>query len=284
MNDFAEFLFKRRKELGLTQQNIADELGISNKAVSKWESGESFPETAQLLPLSRLLGCSVDDLLAGRFSNQSAEEDKHDESEGKTEVHSSGKNSLWTALGVFSVLLGVFAQLVFGYALGGDDKAWEIGASVMLALIAVGVVLMVYAGLSKEIICRADDEEKNFANKYSLVLSLSIGGTIFAVASLIFCIAFGLPEVVSVGVMFLLIAISVSMIVYSGMRLSKFKPEKKTSVKEDNISGIIMMTATAVYLLIGFIWGKWHPGWVIFPVSGILCGIISIIIKTVGKK
>ena len=272
MNDFAEFLFKRRKELGLTQQNIADELGISNKAVSKWESGESFPETAQLLPLSRLLGCSVDDLLSGRFSRLFLP------------LLSSGKNSLWTALGVFSVLLGVFAQLVFGYALGGDDKAWEIGASVMLALIAVGVVLMVYAGLSKEIICRADDEEKNFANKYSLVLSLSIGGTIFAVASLIFCIAFGLPEVVSVGVMFLLIAISVSMIVYSGMRLSKFKPEKKTSVKEDNISGIIMMTATAVYLLIGFIWGKWHPGWVIFPVSGILCGIISIIIKTVGKK
>ncbi len=64
MNNFADFLFKRRKELGLTQQNIADELGVSNKAVSKWESGESFPETALLVPLSKILVCSVDELLA----------------------------------------------------------------------------------------------------------------------------------------------------------------------------------------------------------------------------
>lgn len=38
---FAEFLYDRRKKLGLTQQNIADRLNVSNKAVSKWEAGVS---------------------------------------------------------------------------------------------------------------------------------------------------------------------------------------------------------------------------------------------------
>ena len=62
---FCDFLFERRKALGLTQQNIADKLGITNKAVSKWEAGETFPETAQLIPLSEILGCTVDEMLKG---------------------------------------------------------------------------------------------------------------------------------------------------------------------------------------------------------------------------
>lgn len=70
---FSQYLAKRRRELGLTQQNIADELGISGKAVSKWETGESFPETAQLVPLSEILGCSVDDMLRGREPGKEGE-------------------------------------------------------------------------------------------------------------------------------------------------------------------------------------------------------------------
>lgn len=68
MNDFGEFLFKLRKEKGMTQAELAQALGVTNKAVSKWETGEAMPETALLLPISRIFGVSVDELLDGKRS------------------------------------------------------------------------------------------------------------------------------------------------------------------------------------------------------------------------
>ena len=47
MNEFGNYLYSLRKSKGMTQQELADQLGVTNKAVSKWETGEAFPETAQ---------------------------------------------------------------------------------------------------------------------------------------------------------------------------------------------------------------------------------------------
>ncbi|NLF46835.1 MAG: hypothetical protein GX578_00790, partial [Clostridiales bacterium] len=38
---------------------------------------------------------------------------------------------------------------------------------------------------------------------------------------------------------------------------------------------IIMLSATAIFLLLGFLGGYWHPAWVVFPLGGIMCGIVS---------
>lgn len=64
-NNFGEFLYTLRKEKGMTQAELADKLGVSNKAVSKWETGDAMPETSLLLPISRIFGVSVDELLSG---------------------------------------------------------------------------------------------------------------------------------------------------------------------------------------------------------------------------
>ena len=52
-----------RKQRGLTQEQLAQRLGISRQAVSRWELDESLPETANLLPLGEVLGVSLDTLL-----------------------------------------------------------------------------------------------------------------------------------------------------------------------------------------------------------------------------
>ena len=52
-----------RKELNLTQEGLADRLGVSRQAVSRWEVDAAFPETEKLLALSKLFGCSIDYLL-----------------------------------------------------------------------------------------------------------------------------------------------------------------------------------------------------------------------------
>lgn len=54
-----------RKEKGLTQNDLGDRLGVSFQAVSKWERGETLPDTAILLDLANALETSVDFILTG---------------------------------------------------------------------------------------------------------------------------------------------------------------------------------------------------------------------------
>lgn len=54
---------KRRKELGLTQQELADKLFVSDKVISKWETGKSVPDTSILVELANVLEISLDELL-----------------------------------------------------------------------------------------------------------------------------------------------------------------------------------------------------------------------------
>ena len=58
-----EKIAKARREKRLTQEELADRLGVSRQAVSKWESGAALPETDKLARLSGLLGVSCDYLL-----------------------------------------------------------------------------------------------------------------------------------------------------------------------------------------------------------------------------
>lgn len=60
--EFAQRLRQYRKDKGLTQQELADQLGVSNKSVSRWESG-SYPDVTTLVALARALGVTVDELL-----------------------------------------------------------------------------------------------------------------------------------------------------------------------------------------------------------------------------
>ena len=60
---FGSFVAQLRKEQGLTQREVAERLYVSDKAVSKWETGMSIPDTALLIPLAELLGVTVTELL-----------------------------------------------------------------------------------------------------------------------------------------------------------------------------------------------------------------------------
>ncbi len=60
---FGEFIYQKRKKKGLTQEEMGRILGVTNKAVSKWEVGETLPDITMLKPLADLLEVSVDELL-----------------------------------------------------------------------------------------------------------------------------------------------------------------------------------------------------------------------------
>jgi len=60
---FGEFIYQKRKSLGLTQEELGRKVGVTNKAVSKWEVGETLPDVMMLEPLAQVLQITVDELL-----------------------------------------------------------------------------------------------------------------------------------------------------------------------------------------------------------------------------
>lgn len=60
-----KFIASCRKEQGMTQAKLAEKLGISDRAVSKWETGKSMPDTGIMLEVCQLLNISVNELLSG---------------------------------------------------------------------------------------------------------------------------------------------------------------------------------------------------------------------------
>ena len=70
----AQFIAALRKEKGLTQKELADQLGVTDKAVSKWERGLNCPDIALLTDLSGILGVTTNDLLNGERAASPAPE------------------------------------------------------------------------------------------------------------------------------------------------------------------------------------------------------------------
>lgn len=66
---FGNFIIELRKENNMTQKELADKLHLTDKAISKWERGLSFPDIAILKPLSEILKVSVIELLNGEREN-----------------------------------------------------------------------------------------------------------------------------------------------------------------------------------------------------------------------
>ena len=73
---FGNFLHELRLSRGLTQYQLGALVGVSDKAVSKWENGTSKPQSNILYKLSKLLGVSVDELLACKYNSSEKEESK----------------------------------------------------------------------------------------------------------------------------------------------------------------------------------------------------------------
>ena len=62
----AEVISSRRKELGLTQKDLAEKLDITDKAVSKWERGLACPDTALIPKLAVILGITIEELMTAK--------------------------------------------------------------------------------------------------------------------------------------------------------------------------------------------------------------------------
>ena len=67
------FIAAARKQKGLTQEQLGDRMGVTNKTVSRWETGKYMPDIDKLQELSGIFGISVNELLAGERVEDAAE-------------------------------------------------------------------------------------------------------------------------------------------------------------------------------------------------------------------
>ena len=118
------YLASLRKAAGMTQQDAADRLGVSNKTVSKWESGGGFPDITVLPALAELYGVTADDILAG-------EPVRPDSGGGRVEQYLARRGELRWRIGFSAAALFLLAAIVFqGYvwswllAAGGAAAIW----------------------------------------------------------------------------------------------------------------------------------------------------------------
>ncbi len=114
-----------RKCKGLTQAGLAEKLNYSDKAVSKWERGESMPDVLTLVQLSELFGVSVNDLLSdpNRLpEDKGAVVVKMEKAVEKTLKRKADKQSI---LGLSSLLVWFVALLIFVIVSSlGIEKSW----------------------------------------------------------------------------------------------------------------------------------------------------------------
>lgn len=70
----ANRLLQYRKKHNLSQEELANKIGVSRQAVSKWERAEASPDTDNLILLAEIYGVSLDELLKGETNNSSKSE------------------------------------------------------------------------------------------------------------------------------------------------------------------------------------------------------------------
>lgn len=111
----ADRLQELRKSHGYSQEALSEKLGVSRQAVSKWERGESSPDTDNLIALANIYGITLDDILNGekeirrtydmpleppkpgmRIRSEVTEKEQHD---NKSDVKKEKKKSLYPSLG-----------------------------------------------------------------------------------------------------------------------------------------------------------------------------------------
>ena len=149
-----KFIAEMRKEQNLTQIEMAEKLGISNKTVSKWECGNGMPDYAVMEELCITLNINVNELLSGerlpsKDYNKKAEENMMSLMQESSENYKREKKEMiLVLLGIVTLLLlVVFVMVMFG---GVAAIGNFIDVPTFTCTITIAVLVLVVAGMLKD--------------------------------------------------------------------------------------------------------------------------------------
>ena len=243
-----------------------------------------------ILKLCDLFDVSLDTLLRGDVAAETLADtagyDKH-----------MNTFTCQVTLSISGILLGV-VLMVGTMALGLPEP---LATALFLLILTIAVVVLIAGGIQHENFCRRhptipdfypQEEKDAFHQKFVWLIAGGVGAILFGVvAMLLFFSVFPEEEpyeLAAVAVFLVIVAGSVGTFIYGGMQEEKYKiwkynrdnnptPEAKARL---NMIGVIcaclMLAATAVYVGLGLTMEMWSTAWWLFPVGGILCGIVNV--------
>ena len=148
------FINEMRREKGLTQKQLADEIGVSDKAVSKWENGRGLPDTSLMPDLCRVLGININELLSGERLSEDAYNRKAENNmvelikdNQKTKRKNTGA-AIGTIIGV--LLLGLFLYGMTILSGGAAKITWFFDTPSLIAVIGIQFIIL---GASGQFFC-----------------------------------------------------------------------------------------------------------------------------------
>lgn len=299
-----------RKKDNITQEQLAEKLDVSRQSISKWESDTTYPEMDKLMQLCQMFHCSMDDLLQKDISALYVEDNAHYDKHMNT-------FSKMIALGVSLILFGISVMsFLEGIDAGGSIND-EISTMVFFIFLIVAVAILIIAVLQHTDFRRkntyienfySENEKNAFHKKFTIMITCGVVLILIGVVIMMgveaasSVISQNIPDSFDLGcisgsIFFILLAIAVSNFIYAGIQMTKYNIEeynlsndtesdyyKKEQLKE-RISGCLILIATIIYLILGFVYDEWGvPSVAVYPVFAIGCGIVSIIVDAKYKK
>ena len=135
-----KFIAERRKSLGMTQMQLAEKLYISDRAVSKWETGKSMPDVSIMLELSNILDISVQELLMGEKINMENNNQKNEQLLLDMAKELERKNKMiWSSVWAIMIvsIIALFAG-IFVAAFLIPEGVWQ-----LVAILGICVVFLI---------------------------------------------------------------------------------------------------------------------------------------------
>ena len=236
----ANRLVQLRKTRGFSQEELAEKLGLSRQAISKWERAEASPDTDNLIALAELYGMSLDELLGHektQKTEQSTQAEEQDENAEQAEQDEDNKKNY-----AHVSLKGIHVE-------DGKDSvhiSWKDGVHVESK---EGESVHVNKGGKKVIINGEEHEIAEFAEKHSKRAIFS--GTLATCVTIAFILlGVFLNAWHPAWMLFLIVPLGESL--YS-------------AIQAKNAHAFAYpVLAAAVFLILGFYANLWHPAWVVF--------------------
>lgn len=279
----AEKIIEQRKKLGLSQEELANKLGVSRQAVSKWEGAQSIPDLGRILQLSELFGVSTDYLLKDE-AGQVEYIDVPDHEPPLHRISMAQANEFLSlkagiadklAYAIFLCIISPICLLLLGaaseYGEGiSENAAGAIGVIVLLMIVAAAVAVFISCGMKlhpyeyieKEtfeteygVAGMVQERQSQYKGIYTRKLILGICTCILSVVPLLIA-AFSTENefvlVTMVCILLLIVGIGVILIVSAAVRwesMEQLLQEGEYSAKEKKSSGARDAVSTAFWLV-----------------------------------
>ena len=308
MANFSVNLQRFRMERGMTQEQLAERMGVSRQTVSKWESSASYPEMEKLLALCELFGCTLDELVRGegalRRDGQSGTAEKLRPAYERV----MGRTAWGIASGVALLIASVAVHLFFNAS--GAREAW--GTIAMFLTVAAALVVVIVSGYERSRFRKnhpiledfySGDERERRERRFPVGIGAGIALILLGLCTAIFggefSAPFGWTGEFYDGMFLLLAACGTGVVIFNGLKKDQVNIAKynQTNAEDPDIPmaegmsvhagrknrivggvcGVIMMAATIVFLVAGFTTQMWSIAAVVYPVGGILCGIAAVL-------